>query len=177
MGQPTEGVGWGSSLKLSPIYRVPAIPPLGCCSLGKGMASPGNDVSAEQWRVIQRPCNHSCATLQGWHSHPPLGDGETEAQSREGTYSGHRSGISLFLDVSLTPSIVPSMRLTRGDPKKPGIIFPYVRGGFVHLKFVPLGQRSTKVCVRRFRLSSACLTPPQVSHASCSFLPQCLLPV
>lgn len=47
--------------------------------------------------------------LQGMNFDLSLGDGETEAQSKEGTCSGHRSGGSFFLYACLVPSIVPGM--------------------------------------------------------------------
>lgn len=83
------------SPKLSPTNKVPVIPLLDCTSLGEGLAPLGHDASAKHWRVIHHHCSHFYATLQDRHSDPPLWDGETEAQSREGTCSAHRSQLVL----------------------------------------------------------------------------------
>lgn len=49
--------------------------------------------------------------LQGTNFDLSLGDGETEAQSREGTCSDYRSGDSFFLYLFLVPSKVPGVSL------------------------------------------------------------------
>lgn len=53
------------SPKLSPARQVPVILLGDCTSLGKGMASPGDDVSAKHYiRCHTLPCSHFCATCR-----------------------------------------------------------------------------------------------------------------
>lgn len=90
---------------------LPRIPQLDCTSLGEGRPHQTMMQVQSNGEAYNVPAAIFATPLQGTNFDLSLGDGETEAQSREGTCSGHRSGGSFFLYVCLVPSIVPGISL------------------------------------------------------------------
>lgn len=88
-----------------------------------------------------------------------LWDGETDAQSREGTYSGHRIGDSLFLKVCLACHLDVC-----------GMVLLWAGGDYSpHLSVIPASLGPPDVngsCVGQFQLTCPCLT-----HLECSMHP------
>lgn len=88
--------------RVPPTYEAPAIPSLDYISLAKAWPRPAVMQVQSGGESHKDPAAFVCVISQGRHS-DPLGDGETEAQNREGTCVGHRTGDSVSLDVSLMP--------------------------------------------------------------------------